>query len=255
MRFAAIVLSIGLVGGAAQGDTIFDFEDGTAQGWTLNGTALHETFGVFGPGPAWAIFGTDGTVMSLTLDLTEISSVSWEQFTPWSATNEQFVFVILWPENLLDPTILSPSVSPSNPGRAHVNLDSFTGVHDVRLFWDALLVAPPGPSPEPVLCCTGFINEITFSTVPEASLPSFLVSCLGLSLLLAAIARRYESHVAEVAIADHRNRLVDRSEAVRIEIGVSSSPPVGARGGPDQVWSLGSRSSRVARSSRSRATV
>lgn len=185
-----VLLSASVLAPPGRADSIvYDFEDGTTQGWIFAGAALHRTYDVFGDGEAMAVFGTDGSGIFLTLDLTEVTRMTWELFAPWLGPDHA--------ANLTTYVLLRPGASPpfdlflpmpvalSNPGEMTIDLSAVTGVHEVGIAWSEILTLPGDEPPAPTLHHTAFINTITFHLVPE---PAGLAT-MGL-VLLCLIQRR-----------------------------------------------------------------
>lgn len=197
----ALLLVLPLPAYAAPAPIVFDFEDGL-QGWELQGSAQRVQTEALGG--EWAIFG-DGLVldtidliedivirvsntgMSLEVDLTDVASMSLEQFFAGDvAQGTDFVGVLLSLgviENIfIGISILAESPNPAaNPGVRTFDLGDLVGVHQLTIGW-ACQTCPPGfpdVPPEDPASALGFIDNITFHPVPESS--SWLLLSLGIA--------------------------------------------------------------------------
>ena len=165
---------------AASAPIVFDFEDGL-QGWAIFGSPQRVQTQVLGGD--WAIFA-DGRVRTLSvgargvilpgqdpsieieMDLTDIASISLEQF--FVEGNEDNLFFINGVFSRLDV------IEPGNPSLRAVDVSSVTGVTEVRFFWGFPTVDEGLPPP-----IVAFIDNITFHPVPEPS--SWLFLSLGIA--------------------------------------------------------------------------
>lgn len=168
--YSAVLAAVLIVGplSAHAAPIVFDFEDQTSQGWRLQNAFLHPTSGVFSDGLDWAIFGFDGSVMRMSLDLTNVASMIWEEFVP---SNTSFAFIIVSPGNTPPFDLLGQGIplSPKNPRERFFDLSMLTGIHTIDIAWNLLIPSPGEQFPAPTLFNTGFINTITFHPVPEPS--------------------------------------------------------------------------------------
>jgi hypothetical protein len=187
---------------------VFSFEDGL-QGWELDGSAQRIQTQVLGE--EWAISGDglveDGASISIEIDLTEIASVSLEQFFAGdAAAGTDFLQIWFRRLDLPEPGPgpidelqtemigwdLRDTSNPSeNPGLrvAPVPRSSsfpLEGVHEVKIKWGVspfVCTNPPlechivePDSPDDFL---GFVDNITFHEIPEPS--TTLLLALGLA--------------------------------------------------------------------------
>lgn len=200
MRLAAMAtlgfLTILMGSPASAMPIVFDFEDGTAQGWTLGeNTFLHATQGIFSPDlePRMAIFGFDGSSMWIQLDLTNIAAMTWEEYDPAVRQGEvpstaRFAFVQIFPGVSPPFDSLVGAVSDlANPTTRTFDLFDLAGVHTVMIRWSRVFFIPGTEPPAPTVFNAGFINTVTFHPIPE---PTPLYSLLISVFLVSAFARR-----------------------------------------------------------------
>jgi hypothetical protein len=196
--FAALVIAL-LVGAAPAGAApiVFDFEDGL-QGWELHGAATRVQTQILGG--EWAIFGdgvldpccwvdlienefitNHGTHMSLTIDLTEIRSITLEQFLIEGdgVGPSLFTEVDLIENIFVGAWFVFEPVSPGNPNLWAVDLSDAVGIRRVEIVWTGISGAELAP-------IVAFIDNVTFHPVPE---PATAV-LLGLGLVALAAVRR-----------------------------------------------------------------
>jgi hypothetical protein len=186
---------------------VFDFEDGL-QGWELHGSAQRVQTQVLGG--EWAIFG-DGLVLgtielvedivigtfdtgiSLEIDLADVASMSVEQFFAGDVEQGTDFVAVLYGLELLENIfvgVLMRGESPdpaANPGVRTFDLSHIVGVPQLMIGW-ACWTCPPGfpdVPPEDPASALGFIDNITFHSVPEAA----SAILLGLALIGLAAAR------------------------------------------------------------------
>ncbi len=190
--FSALIVLLGLAlpAEAAPAPIVFDFEDGL-QGWELHGSAQRVQTQILGG--EWAIFGDgivspvtgfqlidgvfvpSGTALSMRVDLTEIASISVEQF--FIDGNEDgllFLQGIDLIENIFLGT-LGPLdvIEPGNPSLRGVDVSAINGVSIIGFAWGFVSESEPPPT------MVAFIDNITFHPVPEPS--SWLLLSLGIA--------------------------------------------------------------------------
>ncbi len=169
---------------------VFDFEDGL-QGWTLGGSAQRVQTQILGG--EWAIFGDSsldpccggvgfGTSISMQMDLTDIASISVEQFlVDGSEDGLLFLLGIDLIENIFIGTLGTLDViEPGNPSLRGVDVSAINGVSIIGFAWGFVSESEPPPT------MVAFIDNITFHPVPE---PSSL-ALLAFGLVALVIARR-----------------------------------------------------------------
>jgi hypothetical protein len=181
---------------AAAAPVVFDFEDGL-QGWELDGAATRVQTQLLGG--EWAIFGdgvldpccwvdliesefiNHGTHMSLTIDLTEIRSITLEQFLIEGdgVGPSLFTEVDLIENIFVGAWFVFEPVSPGNPNLWAVDLSDAVGIRRVEIVWTGISGAELAP-------IVAFIDNVTFHPVPE---PATAV-LLGLGLVALAAVRR-----------------------------------------------------------------
>ncbi len=180
-RALALVVLLGLAPPvqAAPAPIVFDFEDGL-QGWELHGATQRVQTKVLGGD--WAIFADGRSIaamhppfIEIEMDLTEIASISLEQF--FVEGNEDNLFFINGVFSRLDV------IEPGNPSLRAVDVSSMTGVTDVHFVWGLPTSEIVNELPPPIVA---FIDNITFHPVPE---PGTLTLLAG-SLVALVIARR-----------------------------------------------------------------
>ncbi len=183
LLLAIATIGVALPAQAAPAPIVFDFEDGL-QGWELGGAAQRVQTQVLGG--EWAIFG-DGQVgarasMSIEMDLTDIASISVEQFL--IAGDEDGLRSLRFTE-IIGHTIIVhlesfDVIESGNPSVRALDVSSLTGVRPIEFIWGF------GSGTEPPLRIVAFIDNITFHPVPE---PGTLGLLAG-SLAALVIARR-----------------------------------------------------------------
>ena len=162
----------------AAADMIFDFEDGTFQGWEpMNDVFLAPTNGVFGPGGSIALFGIDGAWISMDVDLTNVDRLILDVFTPSSATlDPRALYVTVRPSDTPPFDVLDDWEAidgDANPGQLALSLAHLTGVHEIRIAWNSLYFPTPNsdlrsrsdvvlPRPETVYF-PAYIDKIAFT--------------------------------------------------------------------------------------------
>ncbi len=176
---------------AAPAPIVFNFEDGL-QGWELSGSAQRVQTQILGG--EWAIFG-DGllgeTSISIDLDITNVRSISVEQFFAGDASlsflGTSFLSIVVDSVRGVAGTLLSQSTA--NPGTRAFGLGGpgFEGVSTITFLWRPIgFVVDCLPSPCPPLPPDhrlGFIDNITFHPVPEPSTLALLAISLGAILI------------------------------------------------------------------------
>jgi len=184
-RAVSLFLTVAALASATPGlanPIVFDFEDGTSQGWTLVGAYLHPTRGVFSEEEDIAVFGVDGAKMTLSIDLTDVASVAWELFAPALGPTEAVnlvTFLIVRPGASPPFDLLLPDPALGNPGLMVIDLVEFKGVHEIQISWAQVFAPPDGGFPAPTIFNSGFINAVTFETIPEPSVVLLFVLCTG----------------------------------------------------------------------------
>lgn len=195
IRAAALILGVVLLARPALGaePLVFDFEDGMRQGWeflNINGR-LQEMSGVFCEEPGCvniAVFGTDAAVMRITLDLTNIDQMTWEELAP---TGFGFARVQLDPglSAGFEPSLFGEVLSSDILRERVFDLSEVTGVHTLSIRWPVRIVLSEeleGELLDSSFASIGFFNTITFHRVPE---PTASLSTGALALLFAALRR------------------------------------------------------------------
>jgi len=197
----------------SNGPVVFDFEDGL-QGWTASGSVTRVPTQALGG--EWAILGDglwDGpevpvflpNSLTLEVDLTNVASISIEQFFAGdSAGRMDFVAAAIGVRLAVVEAIYIgrleafPFEAPeptSNPSIRTIDVQRFTGVTDLGLFWErpecltglsviqAIFIGGcSDSSPEDEGAdLLGFIDNVTFYPVPEPSVA--LLVALGLGVL------------------------------------------------------------------------
>jgi hypothetical protein len=154
-----------------RGPTTFDFEDGTSQGWSLNVKAsLVETQGLFGEGSDFAIFGFDGASIGITADLTNIGSMTWEEFDAELPAGPlpslgMMVFLTARPGATPPFDVLGNGdpFSFSNPLTRYQDLSKLKGIQTIYIRWPVLVtLATADQADEPVFHNSGYIGQIVF---------------------------------------------------------------------------------------------
>lgn len=177
---------------------IFDFEDGTTQGWSLNRrTTLVSDSAVNG---TYAVFGTDGANMAIVLDLTNIGYIS--IYRSYAGDVSEFSHLFTIGEDALRRSLANRFVEVSlnrddetirlgigraaaeDPDIRTYDVPMLTGTWVVVVSWNdfycqldyGICAAETYP---------GYVDDITFHGIPEPR-------ALGLSAtaLLCALARR-----------------------------------------------------------------
>jgi hypothetical protein len=183
----------------AAAEMIFDFEDGTLQGWEASpNISITPTNGVFGPGDAFAIFGTDGSSIRMDIDLTNVDQLILDVFTPSSAALESLaLYITVRPGNTPPFDALGTLDlvdGDENPGQLVMSLAHLTGVHEVQIAWNGLSFLQDGdptfPSPRaPTIYFPAYIDKITFKTSAEVPEPAG-VALMAVGALALTIWRR-----------------------------------------------------------------
>ncbi len=175
---------------AAPAPIVFDFEDGL-QGWELHGSATRVQTQILGG--EWAIFGDGliegGASMSIVRDVTNIASISVEQFfsgnAPLQTLGTSFLSIDVDNHFALGIAGTLLSQSTANPGTRVFDLRGLGGNYIIEFLWGSIgsTICFPGPCPPPFLPTPehslGFIDNITFHPVPEPS--SWFLLSLGIA--------------------------------------------------------------------------
>jgi len=165
---------------AAPEPIVFDFEDGL-QGWELGGSANRVQTGLVGD--SWAIFGDGsiegGAVIFIEADLTNIGSISLEQF--FIAGDEGGLGLFLQSGSVATKNLIPFEViEPGNPSLRVASVSSvFTGTGLVAIQWSRPSFLPGNGTGLPFPTLVAFIDNITFHPVPEPS--SWLLLSLGIA--------------------------------------------------------------------------
>ena len=163
------LLGLALPVQAAPAPIVFDFEDGL-QGWELHGSAQRVQTQLLGG--QWAIFG-DGAAISIEMDLTDIASISLEQFFVDGNEDGLHLFVSI-PGTRLPVHIFGFDViEPGNPSLRAVDVSGFGGARELGILWG--FDSGRGP-------IVAFIDNITFHPVPEPGTLALLA--FGLAALM-----------------------------------------------------------------------
>ncbi len=172
-----VLLAFPLYAQAAPAPIVFDFEAGL-QGWELGRTAQRVQTQVLGG--EWAILGdgpaNGGASISIEIDLTDIASVSVEQFsasespvTPW--WRSFLILGVSGPSGGQVTWLTFPS--EANPNTISSGLGRFEGVYTIEFHWwpsnahPHCIPHPCAPPPDDYLL--GFLDNITFHPVSESS--------------------------------------------------------------------------------------
>jgi hypothetical protein len=206
MRTSACSTLIALLGlalpvHAAPAPIVFDFEDGL-QGWELHGTATRVQTQLLGG--EWAIFG-DGfdffdemTLISLETDLTEVVSISVDEFSVLgdglsASLLEQGLSAIRLGEVRRTHGVITgmtfrggvPAEQGANPDVWTFGVSHLVGFHEIAIVWSTVVCVPTCTVDPPIAAY--FIDNITFHPVPE---PCTLV-LLAVSLAALVIGHRW----------------------------------------------------------------
>ena len=154
---------------------VFDFED-SLQGWELRGSAQRVQTQVLGG--EWAIFGDGlavppqdsgqfgdifvgdlGTYISMVLDLTDIVSISVEQF---SVAGDEAALSLDFGSLVSGQTFPFQVERPGNPSIRTTDVPGLLrGPHRVMIGWSSV------SSPPASVSIVAFIDNITFHPIPE----------------------------------------------------------------------------------------
>ncbi len=174
LLLAIATIGLALPARAAPAPIVFDFEDGL-QGWTIRGSPQRVQTKVLGGD--WAIFA-DGRsiatmqspVIMIEMDLTDIASISLEQFFVEGNEDNLFFF------DSTNVFLRLDVIEPGNPSLRAVDVSSITGVTDVGFVWGFPTSEIFHELPTPIVA---FIDNITFHPVPEPSSLALLAFGLG----------------------------------------------------------------------------
>lgn len=172
---------------------VFDFEDGTTQGWSLSGGATLAGNGAVAG--AYAIYGRDGASMSIQMDLTNVQAITMqrlytgrvEDFAHFFTVDEEFLrkvhrrtFVAVFLSRPGTFTTLGfGSAVSENPDVWRFDVPPLSGEWTVRIIWDDAVCIP-----EDLRLCSfdthpGYVDNVAFHPVPEHPVLLYLAMLSG----------------------------------------------------------------------------
>jgi hypothetical protein len=219
-----LVIALSFLGTPALATSlVFDFEDGTTQGWYFgDNTFLSPTIGLYGEGKTTAVFGFAGSWMSISLDLTDFVTMTWDEFDPRLAPGPrdslgENAFVIVFPgaSPPFDSLGAGTALSRTNPVTRVFDLSNLTGTHTIEIRWQRLL---GGEDPDPpLLLSSAFLDNISFFPIPEPSGLTTIVLITFVAGRLLVRRRRY-SHDSTYPLHDslrHNHDFRERIGSIR----------------------------------------
>jgi hypothetical protein len=182
----------------AAADLIFDFEDGTFQGWEpMNDVFLAPTTGVFGPGQSMTLFGIDNAWITMDVDLTNVDRLILDVFTPSKAIlDANALYVTVRPSNSPPFDVFSDwdlLDGEDNPGGIAILLEGLTGIHEIRIAWNGIVgTLETDPSRPMTVNFPAYIDKITFTTfeLPEPGALLLMLASIAPCVLHALVGAR-----------------------------------------------------------------